>query len=426
MKRPVTILTAVTLTILLGFCGSGLMASDKFSYDGQIRLRGELDLTSTDSSRHAQNFNLLRTRVGLKFEPTDRAFAYVQLQDSRTLGSPGSGDLSATDNVDLHQAYFVIDGAIFSPLLIKAGRFELNYGNQRVFGAVGWHNVGRSWEGGLLSYRGDKFTLDLFNLKKMELDDETYNRDFDIIGLYGKIDQAHLDLFLFYEVDADTNAADTSSQPFSQKKLKRFNLGGYYSNSFNSFDITAQTVFQFGEMPREPLPDSTVPTFQDISAFMIATELGYSFKCPCNARVALGIDYSSGDDGTDTTKYKAYTNAYYTGHKFRGFMDYFVPSDANGLMDIMLRGKFSVAPRWIFKSDFHYFKAAENYISKSDSTIVTSDIGMELDMSLTNKALSGATVTGGLSFFLPDDHFAAAGKYQETGVWAYFMTTLNF
>ena len=423
MNLLVRLVSTILLAALLCAAGTVLYASDKFSYDGQIRLRNELDIKSTDSTRHARNFNDLRTRVGLKFAPTDKAFAYVQLQDSRRLGSPASGDLSSSDNVDLHQAYFAIDGAIFPELFIKAGRFEVNYGNQRVFGAVGWHNIGRSWEGALVSYRGEKFTVDLFNLKRMELNDDGYNRDFDIVGLYGKIDPAHLDLFVFYEVDADTNAADTMSLPFIQKKLKRFNLGGYYSNNFDMLDFTAQTVFQFGERPRGPLPDSTV---QDISAFMAAAEIGYSFQCPCDARVALGIDYSSGDDGTDTTKYMAYTNAYYTGHKFRGYMDYFVPLDDHGLMDIVLRGKLQVAPRWTLKGDVHYFKTAEDYISKWDGTTVTSNLGSELDLSLTNKSLSGAAITGGLSFFLPDDHFGEAGKEQKTGMWAYFMTTLNF
>ena len=159
MKLSVKIAVIFLGVLFIAGAQGDLLAKDKFSYDGQIRLRSEYDLKSTAPERHSETFHDLRTRVGLKFEPTRRTLVYVQLQDSRRLGDPSSGDLSSTENVDLHQAYFQIDDAIFDNLQFKAGRFELNYGNQRVFGSVGWHNTGRSWEGGLASYRADKFRI---------------------------------------------------------------------------------------------------------------------------------------------------------------------------------------------------------------------------------------------------------------------------
>ena len=45
MKRLTIITAAVLLGIFWIFGATSIMASDKFSYDGQIRLRGELDLT---------------------------------------------------------------------------------------------------------------------------------------------------------------------------------------------------------------------------------------------------------------------------------------------------------------------------------------------------------------------------------------------
>jgi len=388
----------------------------KFSYDGQIRLRSEFDLKAFDVERHAQNFNDLRTRVGLRFDPSDRAFVYVQLQDSRRLGDPESGDLSATNNVDLHQAYFVIKEAIFPWLTVKGGRFEVNYGNQRVFGSVGWNNIGRSWEGGLATITLGDADIDIFNFKRIEMNSTNYNRDFDIIGAYGTIKTAGLDLFAFYEINADSN-------DYVQEKLKRFNIGGYYSGSHDQVDLTVQGNFQFGEMPAGMLPDTIV---LDISAFMATAELGYMFDGRGMVRIAAGIDYSSGDDGSDPTTYKAYDNAYYTGHKFRGYMDYFLDSKPYGLVDIMLRGSGNPAPNWIVKGDIHYFKSAEEYTSLSNGLAKSRNLGLELDLTVINKSISGATITGGFSVFSPDEHFSTSGTDRKAGIWSYFMTVLNF
>lgn len=411
-KSKVTFVLAAILMIALAVSAS---AETKLSYDGQMRIRDEVDLKSTDSVRHGKMFSDMRTRLGLKFEPTELVYAYIQFQDSRRLGS-NSGGLGSTSNVDLHQAYFVINEFIWKNLTFKGGRFELNYGNQRVFGAVGWHNIGRSWEGGLLSYAKNDFQIDFFGLKKMEMDDPGYNRDFDIGGIYAKLKNLHLDLFAFGEIDADTT-------DYVQEKLKRFNLGAYYANKFDAIDVTVQGLYQAGEMPRGMIPDSFIV---DISAFMFAAEVGYKFEGESKTRIALGVDYTSGDDGTDSTKFKSFTNAYYTGHKFRGYMDYFVSSPTHGLIDIMLRGSGTVTPKWVVKGDIHYFKAAEEYVSLSDDSTLTTNIGIEIDLGFVHKASKGVSVIGGLSFFVADEHFAEAGDDRNTGVWSYLMTVVNF
>ena len=405
------------LFVIIGLCllsAAVISAETKFSYDGQIRLRSELDLKSFANERHGKNFNDLRTRLGFKFEPTDLAKIYIQFQDSRQLGNPSSGDLNSTDNVDLHQAYFDIKHVGHEYISVKGGRFEVNYGNQRVFGAVGWHNIGRSWEGLVASVTPENFQLDLFYLKKMEINSGGYNRDFDIIGLYGMFKNAHLDVFTFYELDADSNG-------YSQAKLKRYNFGAYYNNTFDLIDVTLQANYQLGEMPEGQLPDTMIV---DIAAFMVNGEFGYSFEGKGKARLALGLDYTSGDDGTDSTKYKAYTNAYYTGHAFRGYMDYFLGSPATGLIDGIFRAQASPAPNWMLKGDFHYFKAAENYYGPVSESL-TSNIGYEFDLTVVNKSMSGAVLTGGFSMFIPDEDYAGITD-KKTGLWGYIMTTVAF
>ncbi|MEZ5358723.1 MAG: alginate export family protein [Candidatus Zixiibacteriota bacterium] len=411
MKKSATLLllTAMAL-LLLAAIGS---AETKFSYDGQIRLRAELSNRSFEEQRHTQQYNDLRTRLGLKFEPTDMAQVYIQFQDSRRLGDPESGNLESTDNVDLHQAYFELQCPSLPIFYLKGGRFEVNYGNQRVFGAVGWHNIGRSWDGMIASFRPENYRVDFFYLKKEEVNSAGYNRDFDVFGVYSTFEKAHFDAFIFYELNADSNG-------YAEAPLKRFNLGGYYNNTFSNFDVTFQGNYQMGTIVPDMLPDTMS---LDIAAFMVNGEFGYTFDGKGNVRTALGFDYTSGDDGTDATKYKSYTNAYYTGHAFRGYMDYFLGSPMTGLIDVMLRAKGNVAPNWILKGDFHYFKTAENYNSAVDGTL-TSKVGFEGDITLVRKVANGSVVTGGLSVFSPEEDYA--GKDSKMGLWGYLMWTVNF
>jgi len=416
MKSMASAVLAYLLMGLIVLGGQIGRAESEFSFDGQIRLRNEYDLKSTDHDRHSKVFHPLRTRVGLKFEPTDQAFVYVQLQDSRILGDPTSGDISATDNVDLHQAFFEIKDAVFDNMVIRGGRFEINYGNQRVFGSVGWSNIGRSWEGGLVSYRPDNLRMDLFLLKRMERDDNRYDRDFDIFGLYGTIEPANLDLFWFYELNRDSTG-------FVAKKLKRHNIGFYYFRNYRDFDFTLQGNYQVGEKPPYPLPSETV---EDIKAYMIAYEMGYAFYGSVPGRIAAGIDYTSGDDNPHEGEITHYENAYYTAHKFQGYMDYFKDSPEHGLMDIMLRGELEPARRWQALIDIHYFKAAEDYISKADRETLTRDIGVELDLTVIHRSVKGATFTGGFSAFSADEDYSWDGADREIGVWSYLMFTVNF
>jgi hypothetical protein len=413
-------------------------ADTELSIGGQIRLREQLDDKSFDTSGAANQFADMRTRVNVEVTVDDNAHGFVQFQDSRVaggytfFGSPASGQLNDGKNVDLHQAFIQIDNIFGEGWGGKGGRFEFSHGNERVFGPVGWDNVGRSWEGIMFWRDHAKFKATAFALKGLERQSSGYNRDFDIFGLYGNIRamaNCNLDLFGFYEYDADTNGYATGIN-----QLDRINLGLYYQRTYQQFDFELNGVYQLGTYPSNPVWDTLlnayiVKTELDISAFLFAFEAGYSFASPNNARIAAGIDYSSGDDGSDTTKFKAYQNSYYTGHKFRGYMDYFVgpPDHEAGLMDLMLRGSFDPTPGWTVKGDLHFFQTAEKYIDPMDTLglTTTSDVGIEFDLTVSTTRVAGINLEAGASLFLPKEAFAGM-KDPDPGFWVWSMATLNF
>ncbi len=437
----VSMLVVALAAVVLG-AGSA-MADTDVTITGQVRARTEISDKSFDTLVKVQQFTYLRTRVMADARINNNTHAVAQFQDSRILGDNGySGSLSDAKNVDLHQAYLQVDHLWNNGVGFKAGRFEVNLGNQRVFGAVGWHNVGRSWEGFQTWLDREKVRFDAFWLKKMELNATTGNTDFDIFGAQATIKSINLDLFGFFEHDAfqDDSTLITNAPIgtfYSQhKRLQRLNLGLYYKRIYQQFDFELNSVYQTGQKQiwTEPVTDRLVSEELDIAAFMFAFETGYTFDRPCRPRLAMGIDYTSGDDDAADDKYEAYDNLYYTGHKFRGFMDYFPASPKPGgtgqdvgLMDVMLRLKANPTAGWTVKGDFHFFKTATDYVDPMDTTgaTMTKDIGMEFDIGIVTSRVAGVKLAAGASLFLPTESYAGMAD-PDPRFWSYLQATAGF
>ncbi len=403
-----------------------IQAETDLSITGQVRVRGELERKSFDTTlSHFQDFSIMRTRINIKAKVDKNAVAFIQLQDSRTLGGYNQfGDMQAvalndSKNVDVHQAF--IKATIWENSNRKvgflAGRFEFNWGNERLLGGVGWSNVGRSWEGGLIWYKTNKYDFSAGKLKVMEINDPGYNRDYDFHYATLKLKEFNLDLLSIYEVNSDTTGYDPDI-----KALERFTFAAYYEREHNQFDFEMNTAYQFGQRPR------TLTTEYDISAFLFTFEAGYSFDNDYNTRFAVGIDYMSGDDDLTDGDWKTFDDLYPTGHKFSGYMDYFLGGGPNGLVDIMARGEFDVTDGWTVKGDFHIFRAAEEYPSALGLAFGDAkNIGTEIDLTVTTNRIKGLKMQWGASMFIAKDDFAGLeDDGKQSGFWFYEQVMINF
>lgn len=424
MKRG--FFSLITLFLILAIV-STVTAETEVEIDGQIRLRAEGERKSFNpDDNHMQVATFMRTRVGLKALVDENAVGYVQFQDSRILGGADqfdnyqSGTLNDGKNVDIHQAYVKIKRILVDGLGVKAGRFEVNFGNERVFGAEDWSNVGRSWEGVWGWYKKpDCYKINLLWLKKIEQNFDGYNGDFDIYGAYVSLYKINLDLFGFIEYDADTTFL---SEDIS--KLSRKSIGFYYDRKYQQFDFELTSIYQFGTQLTQ-FTDSLlfIPygVEDDISALMFAFEGGFTFESEKYMRAAVGIDYTSGDDQPDLD-FKTYNNLYYTGHNFRGYMDYFVDQPAASLVDLYGSFDFDFIEGWRGMVDLHYFSTAADYEYNSNTT---KDVGVEIDVTVKTKKIKGVDAQWGVSYFSPKEAFAGYNDTQA-GIWLYEQVTLNF
>jgi len=396
-------------------------AKTDLTVTGQMRSRGMAVKTTFAKNANFDTFDELRSRLKVQATVNDNTQAVIQLQDSRVLGEGGfSGTLKDGGGVDLHQGYIQIDNLFGKGWGSKAGRFEFVKGNERVFGAVGWSNVSRSWDGGTLWWDADKHKITLFSMKKAEMHAEApptldENRDFDIGGAYVTIKNLNWDLYMVYELDANNSTVGVDSND-----LDRISFGTYYQRTSGQLDFTLNGVIQTGKISDK----------KDISAAMFAFEAGYSLQDERNTRVALGIDFQSGDDGSDTTKSKKYSGLYPTAHKFQGYMDYFTGVPDYGLMDLMFRFKTDITKGWTVAADIHLFTADKDYMWDHDNNnttakVASTDVGSEVDITVKTNRVAGVGLQWGLSYFGAKDSFAGMTD-KDPGLWGYGMATVNF
>jgi hypothetical protein len=311
------------------------------------------------------------------------------------------GDGSA-DAFDLHQAYVKVKKLFGANIALKFGRMEVAYGPQRLIGSVGWHNIGRSFDGLILSFYGKKYKLDLFNLKEVEMLEIGDEGDKNVMGLYGDfklIKGETTQLFFIWQKMDDTD------------QLSRYTAGFYAKGNSGAFRHELEFALQGGKIGG-----------MDISAFMAAANFGYTFKGNLAPDVAFGVDYLSGDDDPGSGKYKVFDTLYATNHKYYGFMDYFLNIPAHtfglGLMDI--HATLSIKPSTKISLALKY----HNFQSAKESVVNSKNFGNEFDLTVKMKYNKTLTFVAGASFFAPGEVFKAVSR-EDSASWFYLMTIFN-
>lgn len=386
---------------------------------GQIQLRSEIDGRDFSNKTHPLTFTSIRTRLGVEKSFDEKVQLFVQFQDSRVFGEEPN-TLTPIDNIDLHQGYIKLVKPFGLDFNIQAGRFEVSYGTERFIGSVGWHYVGRSFDGIRLNIAPNLWNLDLFALTLNETVKYIGNATPDIypypakstpsFSLYGfwkknKLTEKSLfDLFGFFEVDRKDFKPDTYN-------LEMFTLGGSYYGNYGNLSTIIEGAYQFGKRRG-----------MDISAFLFSTLAKYELN---QFSFDAGLDIVSGNDPNTLNKYKAFSTSYGTNHKFYGFMDYFIniPENTQGLGLNNFYFKVQYLPdgsKFDFAIDVHHF------MSNQKDNLGKNIFGQEIDLTLKYKFAKGTTITWGSSLFLPGDLFKKFySPRKDMAFWNYLMVTTN-
>jgi hypothetical protein len=108
----------------------------------------------------------LRTRLDLLASMDDDLAAFIQIQDVRLWGSESNTLLDFSANgLDIHQAYVDLVKAEDGGFMGRFGRQEVNFGGQRLVGAVNWTQQARAFDGIRVGTGGSVGHFDVFAAK---------------------------------------------------------------------------------------------------------------------------------------------------------------------------------------------------------------------------------------------------------------------
>ncbi|MBO3276879.1 alginate export family protein [Pseudomonas schmalbachii] len=221
---------------------------------------------------------------------------FGQLENTRSWGQDIQSPRDEGRN-DIHQLFIESNSKLGSGTLgARLGRQEMAYGAPTLVSYAESPNIRQAFDGLRVSfnqpgsYRIDGFYTRLIRYDGDNFDDSSDNKR-KLYGLYGTMQLSALtglDLYAMALEQKDRKLLGTVGDD------DRYTLGARAFGASNGFDWSWDLIHQQGQFGR-----------QDIEAWGVLGETGYTFANPWKLRVALHMDATSGDkdsrDGTAGT-----------------------------------------------------------------------------------------------------------------------------
>jgi len=337
------------------------------------------------------DFVRYRAQLGLRTQriPIDGGRS-VQVRFSPQVGGFWStgGDTLEDPTLGVHEAAVKLSGARGT---VEVGRFEMSYGDELVIGAVGWHHIGRAFDGirVRLSDGKDGAWVDAFATQLTEgtLGEVTSGalgaQDRYFVGAYSGLGPlvGALDLDLYgLSMVSPGYVVDESSFPTAVE----LTVGARLKGKAGRIDHRIEAGAQVGVRRVETAA-------LGVLAFQGDAELGFTLPVAHGLRLGLEGFYATGDEPT-TDRIESWNQLFPTAHKWLGYMD--VVGPRTNVMGGVLHLKLSPTARWSFLIDAHRFyrplpaEGTEPYV------------GTEIDTGLSFALSKAFAVRGAYDLFL--------------------------
>lgn len=434
------------------------LASPSFSawdIGGQFRFRYELkddagSFPNRDFISHGvendNDYFLFREKLHIGWQPESWLKFYVQGRGSQVESDERPGN-PEQDVWDLHQAYLQIGDAKQSPLILKIGRQEMTYGDQRFIGIGDWGNTGRSFDAVVLRFAPAPTTwVDVFTSRVVIAVDDDFNEsnDYDqFSGIYASTQELWKGVetqafFLARNVDAGSpNAIAPGVGGPTERDVYTYGIRlKSQPGFFSGWDFAFEGAGQFGEVVSSGIS-------RDLEAFILTTSAGYTFKdLWAKPRLGLGYDYASGDSNPGDDTYETFEPLFGTNHSVYGLMDLIGPRNLNSpRISLALKPtkKLALAIDYLLfwladEADSFYPESgsARNQNGYGRNPDYGSYVGSELDIVAKYAVTPWAELQLGYGHFFPGEYIKnSVGSIPANGGatgadWFYVQTTINF
>lgn len=401
------------------------------SFGGELRARVESwrSFGFLDADERDETFLLWRTLLHADVHLGEHVRVFVEgesaLASERDL--PGGRRTLDVDSLDLQNAFvdLVLPLEEGMTATARVGRQELLFGRQRLVSPLPWANSQRSWDAARAILNGEKWRADAFvsrfaATEKYDFNDWDPGPDFH--GVYatrrlGEAQPLTLDgYWLYLDADSATFAAATGVE-------RRHTIGARLAGPIagSGFDFDTEASYQFGDFADG-----------DISAWMFAAELGYTFaELDTTPRVHVAFDYASGDDDPGAGDLKTFNQLFPLGHAYFGGMDFI---GRQNIIDLSVGLSLKPAKSVTLSSSVHFFWLASDddalynpggAVVRPASASADREVGQEVDVVATWRVDRHLTLEGGYSHFFAGDFIAGTGPDDDMD-WVYLQAAYRF
>lgn len=400
------------------------------SFGGELRARGEAweDFGFAEDNDDTFLLGRVLLHADLHFGENFRVFVQGKSALATDRDLPGGRRTLDVDELDLQNAFadarFSLDGE--TDLTARVGRQELLFGRQRLVSPLPWSNSMRTWDAARLiletgAWRADAFYSRYAAVQKYEFNDWEIGPDFYGVYATGKLDAKEHPLTLdLYFLGLSADAASFNGESGGED---RYTLGSRVAGKIGStgFDYDVEGAYQFGEVGSA-----------DVSAYMFASQLGYTFgESAYRPRAYVGFDYASGDDEAGDGDVGTFNQLFPLGHAYFGYMDFV---GRQNVIDLSTGFSFLPHERVTVSLDGHFFWRAndEDALYNAGGGVVrpgsageASEVGQEIDLVVAWRVDAHLTLEGGYSHFFAGDFIEESGPGEDMD-WVYVQATYKF
>jgi hypothetical protein len=370
------------------------------------RLEGPTNAGFNDARDDAYWLNRFRFDVRLK--PSRLLSFYVQAQDAQVFGRNSKPDAPPfEDTLDLRMAYADIGQTGKSPVLVRLGRQELAFGEQRLVGHVNWVNTARTFDAARVTVARKTLKIDGFVSSVVTMRDGDFNRSRQgesFYGVYGAfnaiVPNATLEPYVLAR-----NVRTATAEAGTLGRLESATVGARWLGKLPAgFDYNTEMALQRGSLASD-----------DISAWAGHWLLGRTTGAKATFRLSGEYNYASGDRDPKDGRRNTFDQLYPTGHDKYGL------ADQVGWRNIHhLRTAVDVKPnaKWTIGGSYHSWWLAsptDGLYSASGAVLVRpvpgftdTHVGQEIDAHTTYPLSPRVQVSGGYAYIIPGGFLKAA------------------
>jgi len=366
---------------------------------GELRTRVEGFTSGGYTDGNDDAYWMDRWRFSATVHPRASMQFFVQAQDSRAFQKTAGGmALPLRNTMDLHQGY----AQFGTTTMVRAGRQEVTFGEQRLIGSSTWLNAPRAFDGARVTHKTSIGQFDAVALSVVVNDPEEFDKSGHGNALYGTyesltgvVPRQTIEPYFFWRSSTNVAVEHGGTAALHQSTIGVRMAGALPS----AFDYSGDIALQRGSVGSDT-----------VKAWAGHGVVGRTFSSPVKPRVFGEFNHASGDanpvDGTRGT----FDQLYPSGHDKYGLADQVGWRNIN---HARVAVDIKPTPKWLVSGGYHNFwlASATDGLYNSGGTLVARSaagtagtyVGWEVDVQAAFIYSPHLQVYAGYARFVPGE-----------------------